>query len=218
MIRVFEWRSALVVSIAAGMMSTASAQIGSTFDTDDEGWGTLNDARLFQWTDDLGNPPGAIRATDIGDGRIWYFAASNAFLGDKGSYYSGSLSWDIRGIQGNQTSIPGRADVMLVGGGLQIGIDLGVTPSNSQWTSWSALLDASENWRLINSLANGTLSGTQATEANIRAALADLTGLYIRGEYTSGADAAAIDNVWLVPSPGTAVLLGVAGLGIRRRR
>lgn len=190
-----------------------------TFDTDAEGWGTLNDARDFTWDGSLGNPAGAIRARDIGDGRIWYFAAPGDFAGNRAGFYGGVINWDILGIQGNQTSIPGRADVMLVGAGLEIGIDASVLPLNSGWTSWSADIDEQAGWRIINSLANGTLSATAATEAQIRAVLADLDGFYIRGEYTNGADQSAIDNVWFVPSPGAFALLGMGGLiGAGRRR
>jgi hypothetical protein len=197
----------------------AVAGFSWTFDESDEGWGTLNDAREFAWTGALGNPPGAIRARDIGDGRIWYFAAPDEVLGNRTGFYAGSIRWDVLGIQGNQTSIPGRADVMLVGGGLQIGIDLAVVPLLSGWTTGSTTVSSTENWRLIDSLDNGTLSGTVASQAQIRAVLADLQGFYIRGEYTNGADQAAIDNVSFVPTPGALALLGVSILtGARRRR
>lgn len=209
----------ICTAFVLALSPVALAGYSWTFDTNAEGWGTLNDARDFMWDGSLGNPVGAIRARDIGDGRIWYFAAPGDFAGNRAGFYGGVINWDILGIQGNQTSIPGRADVMLVGGGLQIGIDAGVLPLNSGWTSWSVGIGEHADWRIISSLANGTLSATLATRAQIRAVLADLDGFYIRGEYTNGADQSAIDNVWFVPGPGGLALLGLCGvMNVRRRR
>lgn len=202
--------------VLAAFAGAATAQT-STFDSDAEGWGTINDARNFTWTDEFGNPGGSIRASDIGNGQIWYYSAPSIFLGDRSSLYGESLNWDILGIVGNQTSVD-RADVMLAGGGMLIGLDVSVLPLNSDWTSWSALMDESAGWRSIASLTSGSLTGGSISEADIRAVLADLSGLYIRGEYTSGGDSTAIDNVSVVPAPGAAALLGLGALGATRRK
>lgn len=186
--------------LAALLAVAASADVSSTFDFDDEGWGTLNDANNFTWTDEFTTIGGSIRATDQSTGQWWFFAASDAFLGDKSGYFGGELSWDIYGILGNQNTT-NRADVMLVGGGLSIGVNVPVTPVNGQWTSWSVMLSTADNWRLVSSLANGTLGSTPATAEDIQTVLADLEGLYIRGEYTVGADSTALDNVHLAPPP-----------------
>lgn len=196
----------------------AQADVTSTFDQDAEGWSFFNDARLFTWTDAVGNPSGAIRATDVGDGRIWYFAASDDYLGNMSSYYGGNLSWDVIGLQGNQTSIAGRADVMMAGGGLTIGLVLNVQPVLNQWTSWQAVLSTDLEWRVVSDVGDGVVSATVATEAQIRDVLADLTGLYIRGEYTNGADSAGLDNVILTPTPASLGTMGLAGLMFARRR
>lgn len=208
--------TAAVLSVAA---ASASAQIMSTFDTDAEGWGTLNDARDFVHTSALGNPPGAIRAEDVGDGRIWYFAASMDYLGDRSANVGGTLEWEISGIRGNQTSISSRADVILTGAGQTIGINIGVQPVNDQWTSWSVLLDA-DGWSTISSLGNGTLSGSAVSDSDFADVLANLDGLYIRGEYTNGSDATALDNVVLtIPAPAALAIAipGVLTFGRRRR-
>lgn len=199
--------------------SLASANVSWTFNADTQGWGTLNDAREFAWDGAIGQPEGAIRARDRGTGAIWYYSAPVADFGDASRFYGGEVSWDILGITGNQTSIPDRADVMIVGGGVTIGIDVDVAPSTADWTSWSAVIDASAGWRTVSSLSNGTLSGTAATQAQIVAALSNLEGFYIRGEYTDGADRTALDNVLVVPGPAGVAALGLAGLaGLRRRR
>lgn len=207
--------TAAVLSVAA---ASASAQIMSTFDTDAEGWGTLNDARDFLHTSALGNQPGAIPANDRGTGAIWYYAASTDYLGDRTGNLGGSLSWDILGITGDQTSISARADVILSGAGMTIGINVGVQPVNDQWTSWSVMLQA-DGWRTVSDLSDGDLSATAVSHADFASVLADLDGLYIRGEYTNGSDATALDNVVLtIPAPGAWTVAGALLLAGRGRR
>ncbi len=205
------------LALCAGLSGAATAQV-SSFDTDAEGWTTLNDATGFTWTGSLGNPAGAIRARDLRQGAHWFFAAPTMYLGDRSAVYGGTLDWDILGIVGNHTSASVGADVMLTGGGLEIGIELNVLPLNSGWTSWSALLDESAGWSMVSSLSSGGLLATAVTEADLRTVLGSLDGLYIRGEYTSGSDSTALDNVNLVPAPGAAALLALGGLGTLRRR
>jgi hypothetical protein len=213
-----------MMQVRAGVIAIAAFSASSwggvawTFDADDEGWGTLNDAREFAWDGSIGQPAGAIRARDIGDGRIWYFSAPSAALGDLSNLYGGEISWDILGIQGNQASFGDRADVMLVGAGISIGLDTGVAPTLSGWESTSAQVDVASGWRLVSSLSSGALTTTAATEAQILAVLGDLQAMYIQGEYTNGADRSAIDNVSFVPAPGAAALLGLGLAGSARRR
>ena len=71
----------------------------------------------------------------------------------------------------------------------------------------------------------GTPSGSVVTGAQFKSALSSLTGLYIRGEFTSGNETDSLDNVRLtaVPEPSTciaAVLLGIplALQGVRNLR
>ncbi len=197
----------------------ASGSVSWTFDSDAMGWSTLNDARDFTWDGGIGQPAGAIRARDVGDGRIWYFAAPVVDISNASGLYGGTIAWDALGIQGNQTSISARADVMLTGGGLSIGISVGEVPVNGTWTSWSAAVSAGAGWEFVSSLSSGGLNGNAVSEADIRAVLADLDGFYIRGEFTNGADQTGLDNVSFVPAPAGVALLAMGGLvGTRRRR
>lgn len=200
--------------------TTALADLGYTFDADAQGWGTLNDATGFTWDGTNGSPnPGFIRARDVGTGAIWYFAAPVVDLTNLSNAYGGSISWDVLSITGAQDDFQERADVMLVGGGLMIGISTGAQPVNGQWTSSSASLHVSSPWMMVSSLANGTLSATAATAGDIQTVLGSLTGLYIQGEYTNGGDAAGIDNVQIVvPAPSAAALLALGAISQRRRR
>jgi len=185
-----------VLALLAAAAPAAVAQT-STFDSDAEGWSYFSDARDFAWSATLGNPPGAIVAVDVAAGDIWFFSASPAYLGDRSAAYGGVLSWEILGITGNQTTAASGADVILAGGGQMIGVETTLQPVRGAWRSMEITLDTATSWRFVTSPADGTLSGTPVGEAVIRAVLADLTGLYIRGEYTHGADSAALDNVVL---------------------
>lgn len=209
-------RTVAVVLCAAVL--PASADVSWSFDADDMGWSTRNDARDFAWDGSIGQPAGAIRARDVGDGRIWYFSAPAADLGDLSGMYGGTIGWDILGLNGNQNSFSDRADVMLAGDGLTIGLVTGVAPTTAGWVSTSGQLDASAEWKHVSSLSSGVLSGTAVSEAQLRAVLGDLDAVYIQGEYTNGADESAIDNVSIVPTPAGAALLGFGALAAVRRR
>ncbi len=205
---------AALLALAAGV---ANAQT-STFDTDAEGWSVVNDVSGFTWTDQIGNPPGAVQANDNVSGVIWFFNAPAAYSGDRSAAFGTAITWDLYGIRGNHTSVSNIADVILIGNGTAIGIDVDAQPVNGQWTSWSAPIMASANWRTVPNLSTGAFAGAALTDAEIQAVLANLTGLRLRGEFTSGADSAALDNVNMVPAPGAIALLAVGGLCIARRR
>jgi hypothetical protein len=188
----------LGVVVMANGLAAGDVEIGSTFDVNDEGWGSLNDSQNFQWDGGIGNPGGAIRAHDVGAGSVWYFSAPATYLGDLGGAYGQLLSWDLLGISGNHTTLPDRADVMLSGAGMTVGINVNVQPVNGVWTSWEVTIGAGD-WRVITSLGSGELGTTTVSEAQMRAVLSELTALHIRGEYTNTfGDRMALDNVRLV--------------------
>jgi len=87
-----------------------------------------------------------------------------------------------------------------------------VLPENT-WTHVSVALQA------VRAMAGGYHSGPHATQADFQDVLANLQGLYIRGEYKWGSETAALDNVQLnsttVPEPST--LLVWSGLGAMGR-
>lgn len=179
--------------VIAALAVTARADLVYTFDTDLQGWTSINDTSSFVWDGTIGNPGGAARGVDRVAGDIWFFAAPTADLGVLGSLYGRTVSYDVRGITGNQTSIDPLADVMIWSGSTRIGINVDVQPVNGQWTSWTVSVDAAAGWKSCNS--NGVLSGANLTESEIRAVLDNVTGLFIRGEYTSGSDSLGLDNV-----------------------
>lgn len=213
--------NAVALAAAVSVVSitpAALAELSYTFDSDDQGWFSINDTTFVGYDGTIGNDAGALRGVDRASGAIWYFAAPVIDLGDMSGLYGNTISYDILGITGNQTSISPRADIMLTGAGLQIGLNISTQPIVGQWTSWSGLVDASSGWEYVNSTANGSLNGVQVSESDIRAVLENLDGLFIRGEYTNGGDSAAIDNVSIVPAPGTGIAIMLAGFAAARRR
>ena len=208
----------LAIGLAA-LATPAMAGVAYSFENDAMGWSVISDATGFTWDDTIGNNGlGAIRARDVTNGDFWFFSAPSEDLGNVSGLYGNSISYDILGITGNQGIGGELADVVLTGAGMSIGINFGVQPVNGSWVSVSTLVDESADWMMINSFASATLSDTDATMSDIQAVLADLDGFYIRGEYTNGGDASAIDNVDFVPAPGAIALLGMGGLMTARRR
>ena len=206
-------------AIATPALATAPA-ISSTFDNGPEGWGTLNAATDFGWDVALGSPGGAIHARDQGFFEIRYYAASNAYLGDLSAYYGGALTWDTLGIEGDQ-GLASRADVMIFGGGLGIGINIEASPERGSWVTRSVTLTDGD-WFTVGSASEGALVPSIASQEQIMYVLSNVSGFFIQGEYTDGDDQSALDNVVLtafgVPSPGTLAALGLTTLAARRRR
>ncbi|MEM9373998.1 MAG: laminin B domain-containing protein, partial [Planctomycetota bacterium] len=173
-------------AVIGWVLCPASAGVGvsTAFDTDAEGWTTDKDARDFEWVSSGGNPDGHVRAVDIGTGEYWRFAAPAAYLGDRSSFYGSAISYDIKQT-GPVGSVVSRPDIRLVGGGVTIEYFFGVAPG-SEWIRFAAFVAEGEGWMV---------DDRPATEAEIRGVLASLSGFSIRGEYRTGADSAALDNV-----------------------
>ncbi|MCR9126268.1 MAG: DUF4214 domain-containing protein [Rhodobacteraceae bacterium] len=159
----------------------------STFDEGIEGWSFINDVREFRHVPDNGNPGGYLEAVDYATGETWYYVAPTVFLGDKSSFYGGRFGFDLR--QSATTSQFQNDDVVLTGGGQRL--VHAITHPGTDWTSYSLSLGTEGDWRL------GSESGAVATESQIRAVLASLDSLLVRGEFVSGDDTGGLDNVVL---------------------
>jgi len=173
----------------------ATADLVYTFDSSDQGWSTINDTSFFGFDGSIGNPPGAIRAIDQAAGFHWCFSAPVADLGDLSSLFGRNISYQILGITGAHNTFTTRAAVIITGAGLRIGVASPITPAAGQWVSWNLPVNADGAWRIVASMTEASLSSTVATEQQIRDVLANVDGLFIRGEYTNGADSSALDNV-----------------------
>lgn len=178
----------LVVLAAAGV---ASADLRATFDAGPQGW------RIF----DVGMsghrtsiPPGvlatwesstqSIRVTDqagetcVGAPELW--------LGNRLSAYGHEISYDatFRSADNNAYSA-----VVLRGASMTLYCPAPRPTPNTTFRRVIPLVES--GWHV-----NGD-SGAAATAAQLREVLSDLRGLYIRTEWTTGADDTSIDNIRL---------------------
>ncbi len=79
-------------------------------------------------------------------------------------------------------------DVKLEGAGMKLVFDTERVSSPNQWTHFSVKLDGSAGWK------KDKLDGPAATDDEVKAVLADLTKLEIRGEFNTGQDTGSLDN------------------------
>lgn len=190
---------ALAGCAGLAMAGVARADVVSTFDTDAEGWSLANGAGSFTWGPALGNPGGGISGIDSVGGQLWYFSASAAFLGDQSAMSGGTLSWDRRNLVGG-SAVTEVTDAILQGAGLRIGYAIPGNIDLPTWQTFSVPLSPA-GWFLVGNFPSTPSSGTAVTPAQFADILADLTGMYLQGEYRNGNDSGALDNVIMVPAP-----------------
>ena len=158
-----------------------------------------------------GDPGGYIYSTDP-DGGDFTFSAPAAFLGNQSAAYGSTLTYSL-----NYTSTVNynTTDVILMGGGVTLLWTQSptLTPGPA-FTTVTVPLAPTPQWLL--------LSGSAASSADFTTVLANLTGIYIRGEYAFGADSTGLDSVSFaaVPEPGSWALLvvGLAPVALMARR
>jgi hypothetical protein len=163
----------------------------SDFESGDDGWTLQGDAEGGRSDPDFnvtgGNPGAFISADDDALGGIWYFQAPAEYRGNFAAAYGQTLSFDLK--QSIDNSQLDRRDIIITGdGGSVIWFDTANNPG-TDWTAYSVVLDASAGW--MND------DDSPASEAQIRAVLADIEDLQIRGEYRNGEDTGSLDNVVL---------------------
>jgi hypothetical protein len=203
----------LALLAAAAACAPAAWAATSSFDAGTEGWAALGDATgPVTWTATGGNPGGHVVIDDATNGGITYFVAPAAFLGDRSAALGSLLRFDLMQVYSGGANQFNAVDLKLIGNGQTLVLDTANNPANGSWTSYAVPL-AAGSWRV------NTLNGAVATQAQLAATLGNLTALHIRAEYQSGADVGHLDNVALVPEPGTWGLLaaGLALLGWRLR-
>ena len=211
----------LGVCVVAFIPTFARGDIISNFNTGDEGWQVVSFENLT--TDKFsiaatyiptfnpagGNPGGYISTTDQDDGDFT-FSAPGKFLGNVSE--ATGLSYDLIYPVGASNYQP--TDVILMGNGetLLWKSNPDIVPGPS-WTSVNLDFFPSIDWHVE------TSSGALATGADFANVLGNLSGLFIRGEYTTGlVETPGLDNVRLagvsapIPEPASGILFGVGGL------
>jgi hypothetical protein len=225
--------SALSLAISAFTLNLTFAWGGtiSDFSTGDEGWKVVSFGNLT--TDNFaivatytptfnqtgGNPGGFISTTDQDNGDLT-FSAPAKFLGNVSG--ATGLSYDLIYPVGAINYQP--TDVILMGNGetLLWKSSPNIVPGPSWMTANNLQFVPSTQWHV------GTSSGALATVSDFGKVLGNLSGLFIRGEFTTGLiETPGLDNVSLagvfavVPEPSTSTMLAVAGVAVvmlQRRR
>lgn len=172
----------------------------SSFDSDTEGWRVVDmpdngpfDTVKYDYSATYnattGNPDGCVSTTDPSSYTFWW-AAPEAFLGNKVEVYGGELDFDMKSVGGDYWN---TADIALVGAGLVLVYDMPTNPTDSWTTLTVPLLET--GWKI------GSLTGTPVTMAQFRSVLAQLSQLYIRGEFRLGSETCYLDNVGISKNP-----------------
>jgi hypothetical protein len=230
----YDSANATPVTLAAPLVGPTcvarDARSGDLFVTSAEGWsavsinnsGVITGTHAVTWNATGGNPGGHISRTDPQSGSTFYFVAPPSYLGDMSAACGGALTYDERRTAGT-TFVGG--DVHLVGGAspLTLVFDSAAMPTTA-WTPFTIPLSTGQ-WHV------GTYTGALATEQQIRAVLAALTALRIRGEYVGSTtnETGYLDNVSLnapdpepAPEAASVALMGTGLAGCafvaRRRR
>jgi Laminin B (Domain IV)/PEP-CTERM motif len=199
----------------------ATADIVSDFSASDDGWRVVSFQNLTNDNFSVvanstptfhlagGNPGGFISTTDQDNGDLT-FAAPAKFLGNVSG--ATGVAYDLIYPVGAIDYQP--TDVILMGNGetLLFKSSPNIVPGPS-WTSVNLAFAPSSEWHV--STSNGAL----ATAADFNNVLGNLSGLFIRGEFTIGLiESPGLDNVRLagasVPEPSTLTMMAIGGVAV----
>ena len=217
--------SSLCIGVCAFTLipALASGDIISDFSSGGEGWQVVSFENLT--TDNFsikatssptfhasgGNPGGYISTTDQDNGDLT-FSAPAKFLGNVSG--ATGLSYDLIYPDGAINYQP--TDVILTGNGetLLWKSNPDIVPGPS-WTGVNLDFLPSTEWHV------GTSNGALATATDFDNVLGNLSGLFIRGEFTTGlVESPGLDNVRLsgvsapVPEPSTLTMMVLAGVTV----
>jgi hypothetical protein len=133
-----------------------------------------------------GNPGGHISNVDEALGETWYFRAPDSLLKALAAAEHGTLSYSLK----QSAEIPSFLDddVIIVGPAGRLSYRFTTQPG-TDWTLFSVKLSAEAGWRWN--------WNARPTQDQILSVLANPTSLEIRGEYHTGPDEGALDNVVL---------------------
>ena len=190
----------LVVLLAGalpGAVPSASADLVSRFDADNEGWVAVDypfrasatsprTTGALSYDAATGNPPGSVRLGDVFPETG--IAAPAGWLGDRGGSYGGTLTYDIIIRYSDNVTYPA---VVLASPTLSVYYDAPSPPVDA-WQSRSVPLTET-GWKI---------GGTNAapTPVQFLALLQSLSGLYIYTEWNTGPDDTNVDNIVLTSS------------------
>jgi hypothetical protein len=162
----------------------AEAAVLSTFDTDDEGWTTFQNADTEIGYSAIGGNSGGHITTIDQDSGWTYVQAPDPFLVP--AMYDGSLSFDLRVFTSDPVNWPIEFGVRtsLVGNGLTLINELAVP--DGTWTNYSFTLNETAGWRIFPDLnQNYSVGALQPTQSQMQGVLENLSGLFIATDYNN---------------------------------
>ena len=158
--------------------------ITSNFTTGNDGWKISGDAQ--QVDAEFDSQGGFIWADDNTTGGVWYYEAPSKYLGNKEDAYGGKIKFSLKV---DQIDAQFEAeDLILESSNMTIAFNTSYNPGVN-WTDYEVVISASAGWTV------GDNNGPTATESQIRSVLSNLTRFRIRGEFRTGYDTGALDNV-----------------------
>ncbi|WP_239493082.1 laminin B domain-containing protein [Luteitalea sp. TBR-22] len=183
-----------VIAGAGHLHSQASTLVAHGFDGTTHGWSVSGDTGAVQPQLHAagGHPDGYISHVDEALGETWYFSAPENVLRVLASAEHGALRYDLKqsaDIVGNFED-----DVVVVGPAGRISYRFPESPG-TDWRTFTVSFTAGSGWRWN--------WNAPATQAQIRSVLTSATSLEIRGEYHTGPDEGALDNVVITNAPTT---------------
>lgn len=187
----------MILAVPALGCDNGGALAASRFDANAEGW-TLNGdaaASAVELRAAGGNPGGHICGSDAVGGDLWYFVAPAPFRGDLSKAYNLRVTWDLK--QSAQFNLLSGRDVIIQGNGMALIFNVKAPPGRD-WTSYSARLDATANsgWKVDQVTGANPKDFPDATEAEMKGVLKNVSSVRFRGEFYDGPDSACIDNVF----------------------
>ena len=153
-----------------------------------EGWSITGDdvVKTVKYSSTGGRPNGSISVTEGSTGTL-FFTAPSKYLGDASAFYGGELRFDLK-ADATMGTFFAYADVELTSNQTTLAYDCTPDPT-AAWHTYVVPLNEA-GWKVT------TINGAAATAAQLKAVLANLTRVRIRGEFTNQNDTSYLDNVY----------------------
>lgn len=164
------------------------------FQKDAAGWTITGDAQggytEASYSPDGGVKDGYIYADDDVAGGVWYFTAPSSYHGNKSEYYGATLKFSLFQESAMKKQFE-KADIIFKNGSDEIYYlhDSNKYPG-PDWTHYSVKISAGNGW-----FKGKYKSEVEASEADIKKVLSNVTEFHIRGEFETGPDNGGMDNI-----------------------
>lgn len=200
---------AFCLAICLFFCSFLNAQVLSSFVQHSERW-TIIPGQVGAQYQNGGPTNGYIFGSDfiLKDQAInWFFTAPPKFTGNLSAYYNGVLAFRMKQLRRGDSNLDGFYDVVIAGANGQALVYKLPNMPGLDWTPYRLGLRADDpNWRIIpadklqvNTSENPWFSPDlpKPNARQLYSVLANVRSMHIRGEYRTGDDGCALDEVYL---------------------